>query len=155
MVVDLPDGTPQPFAATAAEERHARLSPDSRWIADVSNESGPSELHVQPFPPTGSRWQLSRGGASQVQWRRDGREIFYVAPDKKLMAVSVTAEGASLTWRDPQPLMETRMTGWERSSAGCCQYAAAGDGERFLISTARNVAVPMTIVLNWTAALRP
>jgi serine/threonine protein kinase len=154
MVMTLPDGTPTPFAATPAEERSARLSTDGRWMAYVSNETGSPQVYVQPFPATGVKWQLSRGGGSQLQWRRDGRELYYVAPDKKLMAVEVKPSGTSFAWGEPQPLIETRMTGWERSGAGCCQYAVSADGQRFLISTATNTAIPITVAVNWTAALR-
>jgi Tol biopolymer transport system component len=154
MVMSLPEGAPSPFAATAADESNGRLSPDGRWMAYLSNESGAREVFVQPFPATGVKWQVSRGGGSQVQWRRDGREIYYVTPDKTLMAVEVKPAGTNFAWGAPQALMQTRMTGWERSGAACCQYAVSRDGQRFLISTATNAAIPITVSLNWTAALR-
>ncbi len=154
MVMTLPDGKPEPFAATPADERHARVSPDGRWMAYASNESGSFQVYVQPFPGTGAKWQVSRDGGSQLQWRRDGRELYYVAPDKKLMATDVKPTGSSFAWGEPHALMDTRMTGWERSSAGCCQYAVSGDGQRFLINTATNAAIPITVAVNWQAALR-
>jgi Tol biopolymer transport system component len=148
-VKPLPDGQPRPFVSTPAEERNARLSPDGRWIAYVSNESDRFEVYVQPFPATGSRWQVSTAGGLQPQWRGDGRELYYVSPDKKLTAVDVKTTGAVFAWGAPRALMETRMTGWERISAGCCQYAVSRDGERFLISTATTAATPITIASNW------
>ena len=152
-VMRRPDGTPEPFAATSAEERNARLSPDGRWMAYVSNESGRLEVYVQPFPATGARWQISTDGANQPQWRSDGRELYYVSMDKKLMAATIKPAGSSFAWSTPQALMETRVTGWERVSAGCCQYAVSADGQRFLISSATSSATPITIAVNWPALL--
>ena len=154
MVMKLPDGTPMPFVSTPADERSARMSPAGRWIAYGSNANGPFEIYVQAFPGSGARWQVSRGGGSQVQWRRDGRELYYVAPDRKLMAVEVNPTGSTFTWGEARALMDTRMTGWERTGGGCCQYAPSHDGQRFLINTATNAAIPITVAVNWSAALR-
>ena len=148
-LMTLPNGSPTPFAATAAEERSAHLSPDSRWIAYVSNESQRAEVYVQPFPPTGAKWQVSTGGGEQPLWRQDGRELYYVAPDKKLMAVDIKSTPSMFARGEPRVLMETRMTGWERLGAGCCQYAPSKDGTRFLISTATSSATPITVMVNW------
>ena len=152
-VMSLPNGSPTRFAATSAEERTGRLSPDSRWIAYVSNESQRTEVYVQPFPPTGAKWQVSTGGGEQPQWRQDGRELYYVTPDKKLMAVDITSTPSVFARGEPRVLMETRMTGWERLGAGCCQYAPSKDGQRFLISSATSSVIPITVVLNWQRLL--
>jgi serine/threonine protein kinase len=153
-VMTLPNGSPTPFAATPTEERTAQLSPDSRWIAYVSNESQRAEVYVQPFPATGAKWQVSTGGGEQPQWRQDGRELYYVAPDKKLMAVDIKSTPSNFVRGEPRVLMETRMTGWERLGAGCCQYAPSKDGRRFLISTATSSATPITVVVNWQQLMR-
>ena len=87
-------------------------------------------------------------------WRRDGRELYYVAPDKKLMAVDVNPTGPTFTWGEPHALMDTRITGWDRAGGGCCQYAPSHDCQRFLINTATNAAIPITVAVNWSAALR-
>ena len=89
-----------------------------------------------------------------MQWRRDGRELYYVAPDRKLMAVEVNPTGSTFTRGEARALMDTRMTGWERTGGGCCQYAPSHDGQRFLINTATNAAIPITVAVNWPAALR-
>jgi Tol biopolymer transport system component len=148
-----PEGTPRPFANTPAEERSAQLSPDSRWIAYVSNETGRTEVYVQPFPATGAKWQVSMDGATQPQWRGDGRELYFLSIDKKLMAADVKPGGSTFAWGAPRVLMETRMTGWERINAGGGQYAVSSNGERFLISTATSGTTPITIAVNWPALL--
>src|SRR4029077_14468036 len=73
-VVPMAGGTPRTFLASPAEERNARLSPDGHWMANTSKKSGSFEVSVQPSPPTGAKWQISKGGGHQPQWRRDGRE---------------------------------------------------------------------------------
>jgi len=151
-VMPIAGGPSQVFAATPAEERNARLSPDGHWMTYISNESGTFEVYVQPFPPTGAKWQVSKGGGHQPQWRRDGRELFYIAPDKKLMGVAVQT-GSSFVPGAARALVQTRITAWERSNHGS-QYAATADGERFLINNATDTTLPITLVLNWTAALK-
>jgi hypothetical protein len=110
------------------------------------------EVYVQPFPPTGAKWQVSRGGGHQPQWWRDGRELFYIAPDKKLIGVAVQT-GSAFVPGAATPLVDTRITAWERSNHGS-QYAATADGERFLVNNATDTTLPITLVLNWMAALK-
>ncbi|MBI2833800.1 MAG: serine/threonine-protein kinase, partial [Acidobacteria bacterium] len=83
------DRKPYPFLKTEFDESQARFSPDGRWMAYVSNESGRLEVYVRPFPGPGTKWQISPNGGSQPQWRRDGKELFYIAADHRLMAVAV------------------------------------------------------------------
>lgn len=149
-VLPLAGGEPVTFAATTAEERNGRLSPDGKWMAYMSNESGRPEVYVQPYPPTGAKWQISKGGGLQPQWRGDGRELFYLTPSRRLVAVSLAAGGAGFEALASRELFETRATGTERVGP---QYTAARDGQRFLISIATDTALPITIVQNWTAAL--
>jgi hypothetical protein len=101
-----PAGTPQPFVETTAEERQGQFSPDARWAAYTSDESGAPEVYVRRFPPTESKWQVSVAGGAQPHWRRDGREIFYLAPDGKLMAVDVRARPAGLELGQPHALVQ-------------------------------------------------
>ena len=149
-VVPLSGGEPVTFTASAAEESAGRLSPDGRWMAYQSNETGTSEVYVQPFPATGARWQISKGGGTQPQWRRDGGELYYIAQDKQLMAVSLKASRGQLAAGEPLALFQTRATGREPSNLNG-QYAAAGDGTRFLMSTATDSVLPVTMVHNWPA----
>lgn len=153
MIAPLSGGEPIVFVATPFEERNGRLSPDGKWMAYVSNESGGFAVYVQPVPPTGVKWVVSPGGGHGPQWRADGRELFYVAPDRKLMSVEVTGGASQFAHGAARPLMETRMTGWEPTSFGV-EYAVSADGSRFLISTATEAARPITLMRNWTAALK-
>jgi dipeptidyl aminopeptidase/acylaminoacyl peptidase len=84
------DSTPVPVAASPFTELHPALSPDGRWLAYTSNESGINEVYVRPFPQAqGGRWQVSNGGGSEPRWSRDGRELFYLDGDLRLNAVQV------------------------------------------------------------------
>jgi hypothetical protein len=151
-VMPIAGGPSTAVVATPAEERNARLSADGRWIAYTSNESGSFEVYVQPFPPTGAKWQVSKDGGHQPQWRRDGRELFYMAADRKLIGVAVQT-GATFVPGAARALVETRITSWERSDHGS-QYAVTADGERFLVNNATDTILPITLMRNWTAALK-
>ena len=151
-VVPFSGGRPQIVAGTSADERNGRLSPDGRWIVYTSNESGSFEVYVQPFPITGAKWQVSKGGGQQPQWRRDGRELFYIAPDKKLVGVEVRA-GSDFATGEARALVDTRIAAWERSNQQGCQYAVTADGQRFLVNNATDSILPITLMLNWTATL--
>ena len=150
-VLPLAGGQSQTFLATPAEERNARLSPDGRWMAYVSNETGSFEVYVQPYPATGTKWQISKGGGVQPQWRRDGRELFYVAPDKKLTGVAVRT-GSDFAPGEARALFDTRMAGWDRSNTGT-QYVVAADGQRFLVNTATDETLAITLVRNWSSPI--
>ena len=109
---------------------------------------------MQPVSPTGVKWLVSRGGGFKPQWGADGRDLYYIAPDRKLMSVAVREESRVLVASAPTPLMDTNITEWEVSAQGG-SYAIAADGNRVLISTATGADRPITMLLNWTAALRP
>ena len=96
---------PFPFLQTEFNEQQAQFSPDGKWIAYTSDESGAPEVYVQTFPASGGRWRVSTGGGSQPKWRRDGRELFYIAADRKLMAVDVKL-GATFEAGVPKTLLE-------------------------------------------------
>ena len=87
--LDQPGAAPVPVVATAADEGYGTLSPDGRWLAYVSNESALYQVYLQAFPGPGLRRQVSANGGLEPQWSRDGKELFYLAPDQTLMAVSV------------------------------------------------------------------
>lgn len=147
-------GQPRVLVSTRAEERNGKLSPDGRWLAYVSNENGRYEVYVQPMPPTGTKWLVSRGGGLQPQWGADGHSLYYIAPDRKLMVMAVRTDGAAFAPLPAAALMDTRITEWETGNMGV-SYAVAPDGKRFLISTSTDVGRPISLLLNWTAALRP
>jgi Tol biopolymer transport system component len=156
-------GERKPFAVvqTAFDEIEGQLSPDGRWLAYASNESGRYDIYVRTFPESGGKWQVSVAGGAQPRWRRDGHELFYVAPDGRLMVVPVglVADTRALDAGPPVPLFPTRLaTGVNIATAGFmarAQYAVAADG-RFLMNVAADDAVtsPITIVQNWAALLK-
>jgi dipeptidyl aminopeptidase/acylaminoacyl peptidase len=156
-------GEPKPFAVlqSSFEEIGGQFSPDSRWLAYASNESGHYEIYVRTFPEAGGKWQVSVAGGVQPRWRRDGRELFYIAPDGQLMAVpiGVAADTHALKVGPPAALFPTRLaTGVNIATAGFqarAQYAVAADG-RFLMNITPDdaVATPITVVHNWTMGLK-
>ena len=134
-------------------ESQGQFSPDGRWIAYVSDESGAPEVYVQSFPALAEKRQVSISGGTQPRWRRDGRELFYLAPDRKLMAVTVKAgaKGAGMYAEVPRTLFETALD----SAALRQTYSVAADGQRFLLNSPVDTAAPpMTIVLNWPLLLK-
>ena len=145
------DRKPFPFLQTEFTEANGQFSPDGRWIAYSSDESGRSEIYVMPFPGTGGKWQISTSGGSHPKWRGDGREIFYLAPDNKLMAAEVNGQGPALEAGAVRPLFEVR----PYLEVGGV-YDLTSDGQRFLINTTveQKVSAPITLVLNWTADLK-
>jgi Tol biopolymer transport system component len=124
--------------------RQGRVSPDGRWLAYVSDESGKDEVYVQSFPGRESKWQVSISGGTNPRWRRDGRELFYAGPEKRLMSVNVAAAGPVLQFSTPFALFSMVLHG---------SYDVTPDGQRFIVSSQReNTRVaPIEIVANWTA----
>src|SRR2546425_10720762 len=133
-------------------ETQGRFSPDSRWVAYASNESGQFQIYVQSFPSSGGKWQVSTGGGAQPQWRRDGKELFYLAPDRKLMAVEVNGAGPIFLPGSPKPLFEAHVS-TIFPGPGAHYYTVTGDGQRFLVNTfvGESTPVPFTVVMNWSA----
>ena len=147
------DGKSMPVVQTDADERSARLSPDGRWVAFVSNNSGVSEIYVQRFPGPGQRLRVSTKGGDQPQWRADGSELFYLALDGRLMAASVkiAADHESIDVGSPVPLFIAPIGGIRPVLGG--DYMASVDGQRFLVNRLLRDAggTPVRIVLNWAA----
>jgi serine/threonine protein kinase len=152
------DAKPIPYVVTPFNEGQAKFSPDGRWVVYTSNESGAKEVYVQPFPmSSGGKWQISNGGGSQPRWRRDGKELFYFAPDNSLMAVPVSAAGSTFQPGVPKPLFRAAVLGGTGGGpGGSWRWDISPDGQRFLINTALEeaTAAPVTIVLNWPAAMK-
>ena len=148
------DGRPNPFLRAAYGVSHGQFSPDGRWVAYVSNESGRSEIHVAPFPGPGSSWKISTAGGTEPRWRRDGTELFYLAPDGKLMVVAVRT-GPPFEAGVAKPLFQVRRR--ERVSASDHYgYDVSADGQRFLVSAevGEETAAPLTLVFNWADEAR-
>jgi len=147
------DHKPFPFVQTKFDEDSGHFSPNGRWMAYVSNESGHGEVYVQSFPASGAKWQISTNGGSNPRWRRDGKELFYLAANKlanRLMAVAVNEEGGTFRAGVPKVLFQTR------AIVTRYRYAVTADGQRFLVITPLEEATtsPITVVLNWTKELR-
>ena len=119
------DRRPTPFVVTPFGEYAAQFSPDGRWVAYVSNESGRYEISVQAFPGPGGKWQVSSGGGTMPRWRKDGRELFYLGPEGQLMAAEVRLS-PSFESRVPAALFKVALReGPDR------QYDVSPDGTRF------------------------
>jgi len=127
-----------------------QFSPDGRWVAYSSTESGRTEIYVAPFPGPGGKWQISTAGGTSPRWRRDGAEIFYLAPDSNLMAAAVNDKGSSFEVGAVRPLFQTNSVG------AVSTFVVSADSQRFLIYTtsAQAASTPITVDLNWTAGLK-
>jgi eukaryotic-like serine/threonine-protein kinase len=147
----LGDRQPFPFLQTKFNERRGVFSPDARWIAYESDESGSYQVCVQSLPP-GSKWQISSDGGEQPRWRRDGKELFYRAANGKLMAAEVKADASGFESSVPKPLFVAPTIDFYYAPL----YAVTADGKRFLMNTPveESVSAPITVVLNWTAELK-
>ena len=144
------DRKPFPFLTTSFATSWGQFSPDGRWVAYQSNESGRFEIYVRPFPGPGGQWTVSTSGGVYPRWSPDGKELFYLAPDGRLMAAPVVVRGATLNAAAPVALFQTRIVGGGAGIVGNRQqYDVASDG-RFLINVATESAPrPITLIFNW------
>jgi len=142
------DHKPFPLLETDFNERLGEFSPDGKWVAYVSNESGREEIYAVAFPTPGGHFQVSINGGSNPKWRVDGKELFYLDSGNKLVAVPIAASGDSLEIGAPQSLFQTRV--WSRGYF----LSSAADGKRFLIVENPQLnSSHLTLVVNWDAAL--
>ncbi len=147
------DRKPFPFLQTQFNEAPGQFSPDGRWVAYASDESGKTEVYVAPFPGPGGKWQISIGGGDWPRWRPDGAEIFYVDPDNEVMAAPVNGKGTSVEVGVVKTLFQV---GAGATIGLRYRYGVSADGQRFLINRApaQAASAPITVVLNWTAGLK-
>jgi serine/threonine protein kinase/Tol biopolymer transport system component len=135
-----------PFATEAPNQGESRFSPDGRWIAFVSNESDRAEVYVRPFPGPGGESRVSVAGGDFPRWRRDGKELFYLSADNKLMAVPVTLN-PTFQAGVPEALFSVRPS----------RYDVSPDGQRFLVRSRSNdeasASTPLTLLADWKALL--
>jgi Tol biopolymer transport system component len=141
------DRKPFPFLRARYNEGFAKLSPDGQWLAYVSDESRSNEVYVQRFPEHNGKWQISSNGGNWPVWSRDGRELYFITADRKMMAAEIKLGGGQFEPGAPKPLFQL---------AQIAEYDVSKDG-RFLIQVpvdqgTRNV--PITVVTNWQAALK-
>jgi eukaryotic-like serine/threonine-protein kinase len=145
------DRKPVPFLTAPFREVRGQFSPDAKWIAYTSDESGQNEVYVRSFPAGELKGRVSSKGGDWVRWRRDGKELFYVAPDRKVMSATVRAASGSLEIGSPNALFTLAaaadLTGYS--------YDVMPDGQRFLVlaPAGEAEAPPMTLILNWQAEM--
>ncbi len=144
------DRKPIPFLHGPFVEQTAHFSPDDRWIVYGSDESGSLEVYVQTFPASGGKWLVSAKGGTGPLWRGDGKELFYISTDGKLMTVEVTTRG---TFERGIPRALFDFVALRRVTGG---YAVTADGQRFLFITQMEETGPssLAVVVNWTAELK-
>jgi eukaryotic-like serine/threonine-protein kinase len=141
------DKKPFPYLNSEYAENNAKLSPNGQWLAYISDESKRFEVYVQTFPEHGGKWQISTSGGYNPEWSRDGRELYFIGADRKLMAVEVKGDGEGFQASTPKPLFKV---------AALAQFDVGKDG-RFLIQVPVEQAAtsaPLTVVVNWQAGLK-
>lgn len=140
---------PVPVATSSFDERNATFSADGHWLAYQSNESGEQEVYVQRFPTSGERLRISTTGGVQPQWRPDGRELFYLALDGRLMAVPMAVRpSGEMQPGSPVSLFQTQTGGVQSTALN--SYMPAADGQRFLVDALVDQApTPISLVANW------
>jgi len=151
--VTFPELKASPFLKAVSLVRNGQFSPDGKWVAYASNETGKWEIYVTSFPEPRGKWQVSTGGGEQPRWRGDGKELFYLSSDRKMMAAPVTT-GANFDAGTPGALFQTTPR-QPISTNDQFVYDVSMDGQRFLVNTEvkQTETAPMSIVLNWPAKL--
>jgi hypothetical protein len=147
------DRKPFPYLQTEANETSGQFSPDEKWVAYVSNESGRNEVYIQSFPTPGGKRQVSTNGGVAPRWRRDGKEIFYVSADRKMMAVSVRGENP-LEVGVPAPLFLVQIIDANTTPSSRASYAVSSDGRRFLVDLPAQMGRYYTVMMNWASGVR-
>jgi Tol biopolymer transport system component len=143
------DRKPFPLLQTPFQEVFARFSPDGRWVAFVSNETGRDEVYVTRFDQPGEKWRISTGGGTDPCWRRDGKELFFLATDKSVMTVAVEPGGAGFEAGAPMRLFRNDSL----ANDNVHNFDVTADGQRFIAisSAAQTQNAPFRVVVNWTA----
>ena len=156
------DRKPAPLLQSPFRKTHPQISPDGKWIAYVSNETGRAEIYVQPFPSGEGKWQISTNGGMFPRWRRDGKELFYmgIVSQGKIISVEVNPAGPTFEYGDPVELFDSGYVDFGHTGGNYHTYAVSPDGQRFLIprpestSSEETAPAPITVGLNWTAGLK-
>jgi eukaryotic-like serine/threonine-protein kinase len=155
--LSMPEKKPSLYLHNGFANSQARISPDGRYVAYATNESGSAQIVVQTFPNAGGgKWPITAHGGTEPAWRSDGRELYYLAPDGKIVAVSVKIDP---TFQADQASELFQTTLLPTVNPVARRYAVSADGQRFLLASssggaASSDSTPITVVVNWTAALR-
>jgi dipeptidyl aminopeptidase/acylaminoacyl peptidase len=143
-----------PYLQSGFSQIQAQVSPDGRWLAYASDESGRWEVYLQSFPTPGEKRTVSVGGGGEPKWRADGRELFYVRADKNLMAVEVPSGNPLEGFSEPRVLFTVPVVG--DTSTYRSRYTVNTHGDRFLFNAIDDVAqVPITVLVNWLGSSGP
>ena len=150
--LNLEPGKPVPLVQSEFEDRKGAFSPNGRWVAYSSDESGRDEIYVRTFSRAGGKWQVSTNGGDQAAWRADGKELFYLGPDRKLMSVEVKTSGDIFEAATPRALFESRVAS---ASALRNFYVVNPDGRKFLFYVPVNAGPSkLNVVLHWNSGLK-
>jgi Tol biopolymer transport system component len=139
-----PGAKPQPYIRAPYNQTAGRFSPDTHWFAYQSDESGRAEVYAQSFPEAHQKVPISTAGGRMPEWGPDGRELFYVSPDNKLMAVALKLGPGSL-----EPSLPRELFPLARDTVGLSPYEASADGQRFLVQVTTGKIDPLTVIVNW------
>jgi serine/threonine-protein kinase len=156
------DRKPFPVLQGSSNESHPQISPDGKWLAYTSNESGMPQVYVQSFPPGHGKWQVSLNGGQYARWRSDGKELFYMERGSygKIVAVTVHATASTLEFPESRPLFDSGYLNYAPGHTGAFNtFDVSADGQRFLIprpdpaNADALASSPITVVLNWPDVL--
>jgi eukaryotic-like serine/threonine-protein kinase len=140
-----------PYASSQADDLQAEFSPDGRWVAFTSLESGQNEVYVRPFPQGDGKWQISSDGGSEPKWRGDGKELFYLTPNGTMMAVSISFD-PTFSAAPPITLFKSETLPIDLGAwGGAAQYDVSKDGSKFIINTIVTPPTPanLYVIVNW------
>ncbi|MGA7629532.1 MAG: protein kinase [Terriglobales bacterium] len=145
------DGKPFPIVQDAFDEKAPIISPDGKWLAYQSNESGRAEIYITAFPAGGAKWQVSSNGGTMPKWRRDGKELFFADPQDNIVAVDVNTSGNAVKLGAPHTLFQA--VGIQRDFG---PFDVTADGKKFLINSGnlKEGTEPLTLVQHWPAELK-
>lgn len=141
-----PGAKPQPYIRAPYNQTAGRFSPDARWVAYQSDESGSWEVYVQSFPEAREKVRISTAGGRNPEWGPGGRELFYVSPDAKLMAVAMKLGAGSI-----EPSLPRELFALPRDTPGLGPFEATADGQRFLVQVTTDKIEPLSVIVNWPA----
>ena len=148
------DRKPFPFVEAESNQLRGRFSPDGKWVAYQSNESGRVEIYVQAFPGPGGKWLVSTSGGHSPRWARSGSELYYISDDGTLMTAPIRTKADVFAAGPPTPLFQTRLEFRGRGSCGYCMpnYDVAADGRFLMTVVAEEPSAPINLILNWPSS---
>jgi Tol biopolymer transport system component len=161
VVYSFEDHKVRPLLNGPSNELWPQISPNGKWIAYASTESGRSEVYVRPFPSGEGQYQLSYNGGASPRWRADGQELFFLAGGK-MVAMKVNTSGPTFSHEPAQELFESGYTNLPHSGGSYLSWAVSPDGQRFLLprpahdatGTDNMATSPITVIFNWSATIK-